>query len=156
MLKTTKISISTIYISSLYGFLFLCLHQKPFTYPIMIKKLATKEEEVMTLFWKYGDMFIRDLLDYYDEPKPHYNTLATQVKFLEEKKFLGRRPMGNTNQFYALISEKEYKGAALNAVISQYYNNSYTSVVSHFIEEEAMDLDELKELINLIEAKRKQ
>ena len=121
----------------------------------MIKKLAAKEEEVMTLFWKHGDMFIRDLLNYYDEPKPHYNTLATQVKFLEEKKFLARRPMGNTNQYYALISEKQYKGSALDAVISQYYNNSYTSVVSHFIEEEVMDLDELKELINQIEMNRK-
>ena len=122
---------------------------------MMIKKLATKEEEVMTLFWQHGDMFIRDLLNYYEDPKPHYNTVATQVKFLEEKKFLGRRPMGNTNQYYALISEKEYKGSALSSVISQYFNNSYTSVVSHFIEEEAMDLDELKELIELIEGKRK-
>ena len=121
----------------------------------MIKKLAAKEEEVMTLFWQYGDMFIRDLLNYYDEPKPHYNTVATQVKFLEEKKFLGRRPMGNTYQYYALISEKEYKGSALSSVISQYFNNSYTSVVSHFIEEEAMDLDELKALINQIEMNRK-
>ena len=121
----------------------------------MIKRLATKEEEVMTLFWTYGDMFIRDLLNYYTEPKPHYNTLATQVKILEEKKFLGRRPIGNTNQYYALISEKEYKGSALNAVISQDYNSSYTSVVSHFIEEEVMDLDELKELIQQIEMKRK-
>ena len=121
----------------------------------MIKKLAAKEEEVMTLFWQHGDMFIRDLLNYYEDPKPHYNTVATQVKFLEEKKFLGRRPMGNTNQYYALISEKEYKGSALSTVISQYFNNSYTSVVSHFIEEEAMDLDELKELIELIERKRK-
>jgi predicted transcriptional regulator len=122
---------------------------------MMIKKLAAKEEEVMTLFWQHGDMFIRDLLNYYEDPKPHYNTVATQVKFLEEKKFLGRRPMGNTNQYYALISEKEYKGSALSTVISQYFNNSYTSVVSHFIEEEAMDLDELKELIELIERKRK-
>ena len=121
----------------------------------MIKKLAAKEEEVMTLFWQYGDMFIRDLLNYYDDPKPHYNTVATQVKFLEEKKFLGRRPMGNTYQYYALISEKEYKGSALNSVISQYFNNSYTSVVSHFIEEESMDLDELKALINQIEMNRK-
>jgi len=121
----------------------------------MMKKLATKEEEVMTLFWKHGDMFIRDLLNYYDDPKPHYNTVATQVKFLEEKKFLGRRPMGNTFQYYALISEKEYKGSALSAVISQYFNNSYTSVVSHFIEEEAMDLDELRELIDQIEKNRK-
>ena len=122
---------------------------------MMIKKLAAKEEEVMTLFWQHGDMFIRDLLNYYEDPKPHYNTVATQVKFLEEKKFLGRRPMGNTNQYYALISEKEYKGSALSAVISQYFNNSYTSVVSHFIEEEAMDLDELKALINQIEMNRK-
>jgi len=122
---------------------------------MMIKKLATKEEEVMSLFWKHGDMFIRDLLNYYEEPKPHYNTLATQVKFLEEKKFLGRRPMGNTNQYYALISEKEYKGSALSAVISQYFNNSYTSVVSHFIEQESMDLDELRELIDQIEKNRK-
>ena len=122
---------------------------------MMIKKLAAKEEEVMTLFWQHGDMFIRDLLNYYEDPKPHYNTVATQVKFLEQKKFLGRRPMGNTNQYYALISEKEYKGSALSSVISQYFNNSYTSVVSHFIEEEAMDLDELKELIELIERKRK-
>ena len=121
----------------------------------MIKKLATKEEELMTLFWKYGDMFIRDLLNYYDEPKPHYNTVATQVKFLEEKKFLGRRPMGNTFQYYPLISEKEYKGSALSAVVSQYFNNSYTSVVSHFIEEESMDLNELKELIEQIEKNRK-
>ena len=121
----------------------------------MIKKLAAKEEEVMTLFWQHGDMFIRDLLNYYEDPKPHYNTVATQVKFLEEKKVLGRRPMGNTNQYYALISEKEYKGSALSTVISQYFNNSYTSVVSHFIEEEAMDLDELKELINQIEMNRK-
>jgi predicted transcriptional regulator len=122
---------------------------------MMIKKLAAKEEEVMTLFWQHGDMFIRDLLNYYEDPKPHYNTVATQVKFLEEKKFLGRRPMGNTNQYYALISEKEYKGSALSSVISQYFNNSYTSVVSHYIEEEAMDLDELKELINQIEMNRK-
>ena len=121
----------------------------------MIKNLAAKEAEVMTLFWQHGDMFIRDLLNYYEDPKPHYNTVATQVKFLEEKKFLGRRPMGNTNQYYALISEKEYKGSALSSVISQYFNNSYTSVVSHFIEEEAMDLDELKALINQIEMNRK-
>ena len=122
---------------------------------MMIKKLAAKEEEVMTLFWQHGDMFIRDLLNYYEDPKPHYNTVATQVKFLEEKKFLGRRPMGNTNQYYALISEKEYKGSALSTVISQYFNNSYTSEVSHFIEEESMDLDELKALINQIEMNRK-
>lgn len=122
----------------------------------MIKKLTNKEEEIMNLFWQQGDMFIRDLLSFYSEPKPHYNTMATMVKILEEKGFLARRPLGNTHQYYALISEKQYKSSALDAVISQYYNNSYTSVVSHFIEQESMDLDELKELIRQIESRRNQ
>ena len=122
----------------------------------MIKKLTNKEEEIMNIFWQQGDMFIRDLLEFFNEPKPHYNTVATMVKILEEKGFLARRPMGNTHQYYTLISEKKYKSSTLNAVISQYYNNSYTSVVSHFIEEEVMDLDELKALIREIESKRNQ
>ena len=121
----------------------------------MIKKLTNKEKEIMNLFWQHGDMFIRDLLNFFNEPKPHYNTIATMVKILEEKGFVARRPMGNTHQYYAIISEKGYKSSALDAVISQYYNNSYTSVVSHFIEQESMDLDELKELIRQIESKRK-
>ena len=50
----------------------------------MIKKLTPKEEEIMNLFWTHGDMFIRDLLNFFDEPKPHYNTVATMVKILEE------------------------------------------------------------------------
>ena len=122
----------------------------------MIKKLTNKEEEIMNFFWQHGDMFIRDLLNFFSEPKPHYNTVATMVKILEEKGFLARRPMGNTHQYYAIISEKEYKSSALDAVVSQYYNNSYTSVVSHFIEQESMDLDELKELIRQIESRRNQ
>lgn len=121
----------------------------------MKKQLTNKEEEVMNLFWEHGAMFIRDLLTYFDDPKPHYNTVATIVKLVEAKGFLARQPMGNTLQFYPIISKKEYKSSTLDAVISQYYDNSYASVVSHFIEKEAMDLDELKDLIRQIEENRK-
>lgn len=121
----------------------------------MKKQLTNKEEEIMNLFWEHGAMFIRDLLTYFDDPKPHYNTIATIVKLVEAKGFLARQPMGNTLQFYPIISKKEYKSSTLDAVISQYYDNSYASVVSHFIEKEAMDLDELKDLIRQIEENRK-
>ena len=121
----------------------------------MIKKLTNKEEEIMNLFWKHGAMFIRELLPYFNDPKPHYNTVATIVKIMEEKGFVARQPMGNTLLFYPLITEQEYRSSALDAVISQYYNNSYASVVSQFVEEEKMDLDELKALIAEIENRRK-
>lgn len=35
-----------------------------------MKRLTAKEEEIMRIFWKEGAMFVRELLKYYDEPKP--------------------------------------------------------------------------------------
>ena len=120
-------------------------------YFIMEQKLTAKEEEVMTIFWNYGEMFIRDLLKYFDEPKPHYNTVATIVKFLEEKGFVERKPVANTFLYSPVISEKMYKGATIGAVVRQYFNNSYASVVSQFVEEEKLDIEELRSLIREIE-----
>lgn len=119
-----------------------------------MKRLTTKEEEIMRMFWQQGPMFVRELLAFYKEPKPHYNTVSTLVRGLEEKGFVGYKAYGNTYQYYAAVSEKDYKRSALNEVVLQYYNNSFTNVVSAFIEEEGMPLDELKALIEKIENKK--
>ena len=104
-----------------------------------MKRLTAKEEEIMRIFWENGPMFVRGLLAYYEDPKPHYNTVSTLVRGLEEKGFVGYTPYGNT------------KSSALKEVISQYYNNSYVNVVSSFIKEEGLSVDELKALIDQIQ-----
>ena len=121
----------------------------------MKQRLTAKEEEIMSIFWEHGEMLIRDIMNHIPEPKPSYNTVATQVKFLEDKGFVVRKPIANTFIYTPVISEKEYSGATISTVVQQYYNNSYTSVVSQFVEEEKMDLDELKALIAEIEKLRK-
>ena len=120
-----------------------------------MKRLTAKEEEIMRIFWQQGPMFVRELLAFYQEPKPHYNTVSTLVRGLEEKGFVGYRAYGNTYQYYAVVTEKEYKSSALKEVVSQYYNNSYVNVVSSFIEEEGMSIDDLKALIERIEQGKK-
>ena len=52
-----------------------------------MKRLTTKEKEIMDLYWEHGPMFVKELLEYYDEPRPHFNTLSTTVRIL-------RRSMG--------------------------------------------------------------
>lgn len=76
----------------------------------MKQKLTSKEEMLMNIFWEHGSMFIRDLISYIPEPKPHYNTVATLVKFLEEKGFVEREPMANSFRYKVKISEKQYRG----------------------------------------------
>lgn len=118
-----------------------------------MNKLTAKEEEIMRLFWSHGDMFIQDLRRHMKSPKPHYNTVATQVGLLEEKGFLIREKFANAFRYHATISEKDYADTAISNMVSQFYNNSYISVVSHFVEEEKMDIEELKALIAGIENK---
>ena len=38
--------------------------------------------------------------------------------------------------------------------MANYYNNSYASLVSQFVEEDKLDLDELKALIATIESRK--
>ena len=120
----------------------------------MKQRLTFKEEEVMNIIWKKGEVFIRDIVAELPEPKPNYNTVATQVKFLEEKGFLRRRPMANSFQYTPAITEREYRGISIGDLVSKYFNNSYSYMVSQFVEEEKIDIGELKELIARIEKER--
>ncbi|MBO4826198.1 MAG: BlaI/MecI/CopY family transcriptional regulator [Prevotella sp.] len=116
-----------------------------------MKKLTNKEKEIMELYWQHGPMFVRELLEHYAEPRPHFNTLSTMVRLLEKNGFLGHRQYGNTYQYFATVSEKEYGKSSLAGVIKNYFNNSYLSAVSAFVKEEKISVDELKELISQIE-----
>lgn len=125
--------------------------------PIILRykhTLTAKEEELMNIFWKKGEMCIRDLVNSLPEPRPSYTTVSTQVSFLESKGFLTRRPIANTFIYEVRISEKEYRGTTISGIVERYYNNSFASVVSQFLEDEKLDVNELKEIIAQIEGKR--
>jgi len=109
-----------------------------------MKGLTSKEEEIMNYFWHKGPLFVKELLDFYDEPKPHFNTLSTIVRGLEEKGYVSHKAYGKTYQYFAVVSEESFK-------IRKYFNSSYLGVVSSLIEEEDISLKELKELIEKVE-----
>ncbi len=47
--------------------------------------LTEKEAPIMQMLWEHGPMFVREMVELYDEPRPHFNTVSTQVRILEEK-----------------------------------------------------------------------
>ena len=117
----------------------------------IMKRLTAKEEEIMGYFWEKGPLFVKQLLEYYEEPKPHFNTLSTIVRGLEDKGFLSHNTFGNTYQYYAAVSETEYSKGTLKNVIAKYLNNSYLGVVSSLIKEEDISVDELRKLLDEVE-----
>lgn len=105
----------------------------------------------MAFFWKKGPLFVKELLEYFDEPKPHFNTLSTTVRGLEDKGFLSHQSFGNTYQYYAVIDQEKYRAGTLKNVVSKYFNNSYVGVVSSLIKEEEISVEELRRLIDEVE-----
>jgi len=115
-----------------------------------MKKLTRKEEELMKILWKLKKAFVKEIIDEYPDPKPHYNTISSLVRLLQDKGIIGYKQYGNTYQYYPLTSKEEYKKSFMKQVVSDYFDNSYKNAVAFFVKEKGLSDEELEELIKLI------
>ena len=116
-----------------------------------IKELTAKEEEVMQYFWENGPMFVKQLVEKYPDPKPHFNTLSTYVRSLEEKGYLSHNVFGTTYRYFAIIKEEDYSKSNLKSVVRKYFDNSYLNVVSSLIKDENISVEEVRRLLDEVE-----
>jgi BlaI family transcriptional regulator, penicillinase repressor len=119
-----------------------------------MQKLTNKEEEIMHLLWKLEKAFVKEVMAAMEEEQPHYNTVSTIIRNLEEKGYVSHKAFGNTYQYFPIISKEKYRKTFINTAIEHYFNNSYKNMVSFFVEEEKISAEELKEIIQLIEKKK--
>jgi len=116
-----------------------------------MQKLAKREEQIMQALWELEEAFIKELIQQLPDPKPHYNTVATMIKILEQKGFVAHKSLGNAHQYYPLITKEAYQKQEVKNIISQYFNNSYKNLVAYFAEEKEISESELAEIIELIQ-----
>jgi predicted transcriptional regulator len=117
-----------------------------------MKHLTNREEEIMEIFWKDGSMFVKDVIKELSDPAPHYNTISTIVRGLEEKGFLDHEQFGNTHRYFPIISREEFSKNSLKNLVGKYFNTSYASVVSMFVEENDISIEEIQKLIEQVKS----
>lgn len=116
------------------------------------KKLTEKEAEIMERLWADGPMTVRELLERYDDPRPHFNTVSTIVRILVDKGFVEHVGQKNGAYLYgASVKSADFGRRSLAQVVKSYFNNSYSSVVSALVKEEKISVEELREIIDMIE-----
>ncbi|MGL4292891.1 MAG: BlaI/MecI/CopY family transcriptional regulator [Bacteroidales bacterium] len=120
-----------------------------------MEKLTNNEEEVMRVIWKVTGGSVKDFLEDMPEPRPPYTTLASVVKNLERKGYLLTKRVGNTYHYSPAIAEADYKRKFLSGFVSNYFANSYKEMVSFFAKEEQLSSTDLKEILDMIEKKKK-
>jgi len=108
----------------------------------------------MHILWKLEKAFVKDVLQEIEEEEPHYNTLSTIIRNLEEKNYVSYNAFGKTHQYFPIVTKEAYKKKFMNTAIDNYFNSSYKNVVSFFAKEEKISVAELKEIISIIEQKK--
>ena len=113
-------------------------------------KLAKREEQIMQVYWDLGKAFIKEVIPHLPDPKPHYNSVATMVKILEEKGFLDHDTIGNVYSYFPIITREQYQKHAMKDIVKEYFDNSYPRMLAFFAKEQKLSEAELKEILNMI------
>jgi BlaI family transcriptional regulator, penicillinase repressor len=119
------------------------------------KTLTKAEEQIMQALWKLEHAFLRDILDALPAPKPHQNTVATILKILVEKEFVGIEVFGRTHRYFPRITKAMYSKSTIKNVVRKYFQGSFSEAVSFMVKENNLSLEDLELLVKQLKKKQK-
>jgi predicted transcriptional regulator len=119
----------------------------------MSKQLTKGEEQIMQVLWKLNKAFLREILEALPVPKPHSNTVATLLKILVEKEFVGIQTFGRMHQYYPLVAKEAYSKSTLKTIVKSYFEGNYSNAVSFMVKENGLSIEELELLLKQLKKK---
>ena len=87
----------------------------------------------MEIIWKQEKIFMKEILDSFPEPKPAPTTIATLLKRMQDKKFVGYELFGNSRRYYPLVKKKDYFSKHVKGIIKNYFEVHNLNVNHFFI-----------------------
>lgn len=119
------------------------------------KTLTRAEMQIMNILWDNGKgMTTHEIIAHCPEPQPAYSTIATFMKILTNKKFVGshkRDGGGKAYVYYPLVTRAEYTRKAMTEVKDSFFGGSIHALISFFVKEEDISDSELEEILSLID-----
>ncbi len=118
-----------------------------------MKNLTKAEEQIMQALWKIKKGFLKDIVEAMPNPKPHSNTVATLLKILIDKKFVGTETYGRMNLYEPVITKDAYSKNTLNTLVKGYFGGSFPKAVSFLVEENKLTVQDLELLLQQLKKK---
>ena len=123
------------------------------------QELTRAELEIMQILWTRNGAFVHEVLDDMPEPKPAYNTVSTIVRILERKGAVTHEAFGKSHKYIPLFSKEEYTRSFMRNVAGNFFDHSFTQMVSFLTMKEDLSVKEVEEIAAIakqaIEARKK-
>ena len=119
-----------------------------------MKPLTRSESELMNLLWDQPQgVSINDLVALCPEPQPARTTVATFLKILEAKGYVEHRRVDGTGRTFVyspLLTRERYVTCVLRDVKDTVFGSSVKKMLSFFVQNEDISMEELQELLDMI------
>lgn len=116
-----------------------------------MKQLTKAEEDLMQILWQLKEANVAALLEELPAPKPAYNTVSTIIRILENKGFVDYRKEGRGHIYFPKVSKEAYSKHSLKKLRDGYFQGSFKSMVSFFMKNNDMSMDELEAIMSEIQ-----
>ena len=117
----------------------------------MKAKLTEAEKDVMQVLWDKEKAFMKDIIEAYPEPKPATTTIATLLKRMQNKDFVGYELSGNSREYFPKIDKEQYFSSEMKSILHNFFDNSVSQFASFFTQNAKLSQNELKELRDMID-----
>ena len=116
-----------------------------------MKQLTKAEEDIMQVLWQLKKANVKQIIEEIPEPKPAYNTVSTIVRILENKGFVDYKKKGKGHIYFPLLEKHEYSNQSINKLVDNYFQGSFKSMVSFFMQKNDINLNELESVLKEID-----
>ncbi len=121
----------------------------------IMKPLTKAEEQIMQTIWKLETAFLKDIIEAQPDPKPHSNTIATIVKILVDKGFVGVNQIGRVHQYFPIVTKEEYSSSTIRNLVEGYFEGSFADAVSFMVKQKDISVKELELLLQEMKKSKK-
>jgi len=118
-----------------------------------MKQLTKAEEDIMRILWRLEKANVKDIIEQFSNPKPAYNTVSTMVRILESKGFVNYEKQGKGHIYYPILKQNEYSNQSIIKLVDNYFQGSFKSMVSFFMNKNDIDIDEMESILKEINKK---
>ena len=120
-----------------------------------MKPLTKAEEQIMKVVWKLNSGLLMEIVENMPAPQPHKNTVATILKTLVDKGFIGIENIGRVHRYHPKVSKEEYSKNTLTNVAKGYFEGSFSNVISFLVEENKVSVEDLELLLRQLKKNNK-
>ena len=117
------------------------------------KSITDTELAVLKLLWARGSSTAKEITEelYPDCTASDVGTVHSMLQRLESKEFVRRDRSSHAHRFSAALSHTEMVGLQLEEIADKLSDGSYVPFVTHLVEENRLDQDDLDKLRTLLD-----